>query len=115
MKFSIGLYMIGIAFIVFVPIPLLSLLGCGICGFAVGIFWPGSFSIGAAGIKRGGTLMFALFALAGDLGCSGGPTLTGFVASMFGDNLKMGIFSAVIFPVFMGLSLYLEHRKRNSA
>lgn len=114
MKFSIGLYMVGIAFIVFVPIPLLSLLGCGICGFSVGIFWPGSFSIGAAGIQRGGTLMFALFALAGDLGCSGGPTLTGFVASMFGDNLKMGILSAVIFPVLMGVSLYLEQKKRNS-
>ncbi len=115
MKFSIGLYMIGIAFIVFIPVPLLSLLGCGICGFSVGIFWPGSFSIGAAGINRGGTLMFALFALAGDLGCSGGPTLTGFVASVFGDNLKMGILSAIIFPVLMSLSLYLEHRKRNSA
>ena len=114
MKVSIGLYLVGLAFIVFMPIPLLSLLGCGICGFSVGIFWPGSFSIGAAGIRRGGTLMFALFALAGDLGCSGGPTLTGFTAFMFGDNLKIGIFSAVIFPVLMSLSLYLEHRKRNS-
>lgn len=114
MKVSIGFYLVGLAFIVFMPIPLLSLLGCGICGFSVGIFWPGSFSIGAAGIRRGGTLMFALFALAGDLGCSGGPTLTGFTASMFGDNLKIGIFSAVIFPVLMSLSLYLEHRKRNS-
>ena len=115
MKVSTGLYFVGLALIVFMPIPLLSLLGCGICGFAVGIFWPGSFSIGAASIRRGGTLMFALFALAGDLGCSGGPTLTGFIASMFGDNLKIGICSAVIFPVLMSLSLYLEHQKRNSA
>lgn len=114
MKFSIGLYMIGIIFIVFIPVPIISLLGCGICGFSVGIFWPGSFSIGAAGIAKGGTLMFAMFALAGDLGCSGGPTLTGFVASMFGDNLKLGILSAVIFPVLMGISLYLEHQKRSS-
>jgi Major Facilitator Superfamily. len=111
MKFSIGLYVIGILTISFVPIPLLSLLGCGICGFAVGIFWPGTFSIGAASIRNGGTMMFALFALAGDIGCSGGPTLTGAVASMFGDNLKIGMLTGLIFVVFMAAALYLEKKK----
>lgn len=83
------------------PLPALSFIGCGVCGFSVGIMWPGAFSIGAAVLKRGGTLMFALFALAGDLGCSGGPTLVGFISEHAGNNLKTGIQCAVIFPVLL--------------
>ncbi len=90
------------------------LLGCGLAGLAVGIFWPGTFSLGAAGLKNGGTLMFALFALAGDMGCAAGPALTGFMTSLNGGNLKAGIGFAVIFPVLMLISLMtlalLNHR-----
>lgn len=56
-------------------------------------------------------MMFALFALAGDIGCNGGPTLTGAVASMFGDNLKIGMLIGLIFAVFMAVALYLEKKK----
>lgn len=78
--------------------PAAGLLGCGLCGLSVGILWPGTFSIGAAMIKNGGTAMFALFALAGDLGCGLGPTFVGTVSGYFQDNLKCGILAAVIFP-----------------
>ena len=83
----------------FVPVPMLSLVGCAVCGFSVGIMWPGTFSIASASIRGGGTAMFALLALAGDLGCSGGPTLAGFVSSSVGNNLRMGILAAIVFPV----------------
>lgn len=83
------------------PSPALSLAGCALCGLSVGILWPGSFSMASASIKKGGTAMFALMALAGDLGCSGGPTLVGMVSTRFGDNLKMGILAAIIFPILL--------------
>lgn len=84
-----------------VPMPVFGLIGCALCGLSVGIMWPGTFSMAAASVKRGGTAMFALMALAGDLGCSGGPTLVGFVSGRLGDDLRMGILAAVIFPVLL--------------
>ena len=60
--------------------PLISLIGCALCGFSVGIFWPGTFSVAAMKLPGGGTAMYALMALAGDLGCSSGPSVVGFVA-----------------------------------
>ena len=57
--------------------------------------------------------MFALLALAGDLGCSGGPTLVGAVASVASDNLKMGIFMAIVFPVIMALGICLSKKHKN--
>ena len=87
--------------IAFSPWPALSLVGCGLCGIAVGILWPGTFSMAAATLRRGATAMFAYLALAGDLGCSLGPTVAGKVAGALGDNLHLGIFAAVVFPVVM--------------
>ncbi len=81
--------------------PFFGLIGCALCGFSVGIFWPGTFSIAAAALPGGGTAMYALMALAGDLGCSSGPTVVGMVANTFGDNLKAGLLMAVIFPIVM--------------
>ena len=70
---------------------------------AVGIMWPGTFSKASSALRRGGTAMFALLALAGDLGCSGGEHWSGAVASAASDNLKIGILVAIIFPVVMAL------------
>lgn len=92
------------------PIPFLSLVGCGICGLSVGIMWPGTFSKASVALKNGGTAMFALLALAGDLGCSGGPTIVGFVSSAAADNLKAGILVAIVFPVVMAVEIILQHR-----
>ena len=63
--------------------------------------WPGSFSKGAAALPRGGTAMFALFALSGDLGCSGGPTVVGLVSGALGGNLKLGILAGIVFPLLV--------------
>ncbi len=87
--------------IVFSPWPILSLIGCGICGFSVGVLWPGVFSVAAQKCPKGATTMFAFLALAGDLGCTSGPTLVGFVAGAFNDNLKAGLLLAIVFPIVM--------------
>ena len=80
---------------------LLGLIGCAACGFSVGIFWPGTFSIAPGVLPGGGTAMYALMALAGDLGCSGGPTLVGFAADAAGGELRTGLLIAILFPVGM--------------
>lgn len=92
------------------PVPVLALLGCGLCGFSVGILWPGTFSVAARYLPKGGTAMFALLALFGDLGCTGGPTLVGFVSGAFGGELKMGLLAAVVFPVFLILAVLVCKR-----
>ena len=96
------------------PYPALSLAGCALCGFSVGIFWPGTFSIAAGVLPGGGTAMFAFLALAGDVGCSVGPSLAGFVADATGGRINMGILAAIIFPVFMLLSLILLTRREKN-
>ncbi len=82
-----------------VPIPAISLIGCSLCGIAVSLMWPGMLSLTAEGFPSGGTAMFALMALGGDLGCSVGPWLTGIVADL--SNLNMGLLTGMIFPVVM--------------
>lgn len=94
---------------------LLALVGCGLCGFSVGIFWPGTFSIAPEVLPGGGTAMYALMALFGDLGCSGGPTLVGLVSSAAGGELRTGLLAAILFPVLMltltlGLGLRPDRR-----
>ena len=95
------------------PNPVLGLIGCAVCGFTVGIFWPGTFSIAAYNMPAAGTAMYALMALAGDVGCSGGPTVVGLVANASGGNLKPGLLAALVFPLFIlaGISR-LKHRQR---
>ena len=83
------------------PSPLFSLIGCSLCGLSVGIMWPGTFSKASAALRNGGTAMFALLALAGDVGCSGGPTLVGFVTGLASDDLKKGILAGIIFPILL--------------
>lgn len=94
--------------------PVIGLIGCGLCGLSVGILWPGTFSMASADIRRGGTAMFALLALAGDVGCSGGPTFVGLAAGRFGDNLKMGILFAVIFPILLLAGLLWRRMSKTS-
>ena len=89
----------------FSPFPALALAGCGLCGFSVGIMWPGTFSIAAHRCPRGGTALFALLALAGDLGCAAGPTAVGFVSNAANDNLKLGLLAGIAFPVLLLIGL----------
>ena len=95
------------------PSPLLSLIGCGICGLSVGIMWPGSFSRASQSLPKGGTAMFAMLALAGDVGCGSGPTVVGYVTGLVGEDLKRGILAGVIFPVLLLVGIALLHRRAN--
>ena len=99
-----------------VPNSVVGLIGCALCGLSVGIMWPGSFSKASASIKRGGTALFALLALGGDLGCTAGPTLVGFVSGRLNDNMRMGILVGTIFPILLLLGIYLckKEKVRNS-
>ena len=90
--------------------PVLGLLGCGLCGLSVGVLWPGTYSIAAKSIRGGGTALFALLALAGDLGCASGPALVGFVSDAAGGALKTGILAAIVFPLLLLLGLFLNKR-----
>ena len=105
----------GYLIIALSPNAVLSLVGCGICGFAVGAMWPGTFSLSAGGIKGGGTMMFAFLALAGDVGCTAGPTLVGFVTDAFGGELQKGLSFGIIFPVILciGLAVFMVINAKN--
>lgn len=101
---------------VFAGNPVIGLVGCAVCGFSVGIFWPGTFSMAAIHLPSAGTAMYALMALAGDVGCSSGPTVVGMVASANGNELKYGLLTAMIFPIviFVGITL-LKEKNRSAA
>lgn len=88
-------------------LPALGLLGCAVCGFSVGIMWPGTFSTAAVTMPLGGTAMFALLALGGDIGCSGGPTFAGLMAGALDNNLKLGILCAIIFPIILLIFMWI--------
>lgn len=115
MKLSCALCVAAYLCISLVPNPVMQLIGCGICGFSVGIMWPGTFSSASASLKRGGTALFAMLALAGDMGCSGGPTLVGMISSVAGGNMRAGILAGVIFPVVLLAGLVFGGRKRIKA
>ena len=87
--------------------PIVNLVGCALCGVSVAIMWPGTLSKAAASMRTGGTTMFALLAVAGDIGCSAGPTLVGMVSDGTGDNMKAGILAGIVFPVVLLVCLLL--------
>lgn len=123
--FAVGCYLIT----VFVPIPIVSLLGCGLCGIGVSVMWPGMLALCANKYPTAGASMFAVLALGGDIGCSVGPWLTGTVSDavvdlvnhspgiiteVFGGSLtpeqlglKAGFLAAVIFPLMMLFGVFL--------
>jgi len=91
-------------------IPVMGLVGCMACGFSVGIMWPGSLSITSKAIPTGGTAMFALLALAGDIGGTLGPAVVGNVSQIFGDDLQTGILAGIGFPLMLILCVVLSRR-----
>lgn len=97
------------------PLPLLGLVGCALCGLAVGIMWPGTISISAQKCPKGGTAMFAFLALAGDLGAAIGPAMVGGIAEAVGGNLKTGLLFAAIFPALLVLGLIVLLKKLGKA
>ncbi len=87
--------------------PVIGLIGCTLCGFSVGIMWPGTISISSGKFPTGGTAMFALLAMAGDLGGSIGPAVVGRVTQYAGDNIKAGMGVGLAFPIVLILMLII--------
>lgn len=118
-KMNLHLFMIGSGILCFVcylvtalsAIPLLGLAGCVLCGFSVGILWPGTISITSPRLPQGGTALFALLAMAGDLGGASGPSLVGIVTQHSGDQMQSGMLAGSIFPLLLIAALLLISRK----
>ena len=90
--------------------PLMGLIGCVLCGFSVGIMWPGTISITSPRLPDGGTALFALLAMAGDLGGAFGPSLVGAVTQHSGDNLQSGMLVGSIFPLILIIVLVIMNK-----
>ncbi len=105
------LCLISYLIISFTNNPYIGLLGMGICGFSVGLLWPGTFSLASKALPKGGTALFALLALGGDVGCSGGPTLVGLFS---GESIKDGIRISTIFPILLIICLiiFINYEKK---
>ncbi len=93
------------------PFKFVAIVACGLCGFTAGIMWPGTLSLAAKTYPTGGAAMFGLLALAGDLGCTLGPTTVGMVSSAMGGNLRTGLLISSIFPmILIGAVVLLKKR-----
>lgn len=92
----------------------LSLIACAMCGFTVSITWPGTLDSASKNLPQGGTAMFALLALGGDIGCTLGPSIVGFVSDASEFQLKGGIAAASIFAVLFFISSMILLKKDGS-
>lgn len=92
-------------------LPILGLAGCALCGFGVGIMWPGTISLSSQKCPRGGTAMFALLALAGDLGGTASPAAVGSILELSGGDLKAGLLAATAFPLMLVIGLVVLNRR----
>lgn len=106
-----ALCVLSYALAVFAPFPWISLLACGLCGFSVGIMWPGTISMASKKLV-GSTALFALLAVFGDVGASIGPSIVGFVSGAFDNDIKKGLASVIIFPVIMLIGVLISSRKK---
>lgn len=111
--------------------PWLSLLSCALCGFSVSLMWPGTFSLTSAAYPKGGTAMFGILAVLGDVGCSVGPALMGAVSGAVSGNaniaasfpnltadqlgLKSGMLFSAVFPAFILIGVLLLTRFHKAA
>lgn len=96
-------------------IPLISFVGCMVCGLSVGIMWPGSISLTSARIPGGGTALFALLALAGDMGGTLGPSIVGLYTGSSESDIQSGLLAASIFPVILVISLLALYRSKRTS
>ncbi len=101
MTLSCILCIVSYLVVILSPFPFLSLVGCSLCGLSVGILWPGTLSLAARNLPNRNVKLFALLAFAGDIGCLIGPACAGWIAGLFGDNLKVGFIFTLLFPIVM--------------
>ena len=92
---------------------MIGLIGCTVCGFSVGIMWPGTISLSSEKFPAGGTAMFALLAMAGDLGGSIGPGIVGRVTQYAGDNIRIGVGIGLVFPIILLVMLFILGREKH--
>ena len=92
---------------VFATNPFVSLLGCAVCGLSVSLMWPGTFSLTASTYPRGGTAMFGILAVFGDVGAAVGPWMAGVVSDVVGLGLKAGLLVAMIFPILLVIGILM--------
>ena len=109
--FSSALCVVSYLTAALAPIPIISLLGCALCGLSVGVMWPGTYSLAAKNITNINMSAFALLAIGGDLGCTLGPAAVGWIAEQFGGNLKISFLISAIFPIAT-LSILLIYGKK---
>jgi MFS family permease len=81
--------------IAFLPSPMLSLAACALSGFAVSIMWPATLDLAASAFVCG-TSAFSLLSLAGDIGCTLGPSVNGFVSDLITDTSLTGSFAKIL-------------------
>ena len=105
-KVDLTIFIAGLA-----NIPWVGLIGCALCGFSVGIMWPGSISISSQILPTGGTAMFALLALAGDLGGAVGPAIIGNISEKAANNLQAGVLAGIGFPIVLVISVFYIRNK----
>ncbi len=114
---------------IFAPHPIVSLIGCAVCGVSVALMWPGTLSFSAARFPLGGTAMFGILAVCGDIGGAFGPWIAGLVSDAAQKTaavaglavstgmdleqlgLKAGLLVGMIFPV--GLLIGLIALRKN--
>ncbi|MCI8725947.1 MAG: MFS transporter [Hungatella sp.] len=114
-RFMLGssvLCIVSYVLAVFSENPVLGLAGCGLCGLSVGILWPGTYSLASRSLPGGGTAMFAFLALAGDLGCTLGPTVVGMASAGIG-SIQGGLLTAIFFPGMLLLGVVLWNLIKN--
>ena len=95
----------------FAVLPVMGLAGCMLCGFSVGIMWPGSISISSKKLPKGGTALFAFLALAGDLGGAAGPAIVGNVSQLMGESIQAGVLAGICFPILLVITVVILKKK----
>ena len=114
MKLSACLCAFSFIVIAFSPWPVLSLVGCSVCGFASGIMWPGTYSLAAKKLPYASVSMFAYLAFAGDLGCLIGPSCAGWLSALFGNDLRVAFLFSALFPILMLLLIKFTNNKNKT-
>lgn len=112
LAYSSALCVVSYLITVFSPWTWMAFAGLMLCGLSVGILWPAVCAIAGEQMPAGGTAMFALLALAGDVGCVSGPALVGLVSDTLNGALKWGILVAIVFPIVMTIGVLLMRDKR---
>lgn len=79
------------------PSAVFSLAGIALGGVFVGLLWPGIYAVAGREFPDGGTRMFGVLALFGDVGCTVGPTFAGLVS----EDIKIGLLFSTAFPILL--------------